>query len=119
MSRAPVPHPPMKSRTVDSTVTDGGSGSGISTQANPGSIWQVLEHPSPLKRFPSSHCSPGWTTSSPHTAAQTPFVQLGSRVQSGAQPSPTIALPSSHSSSPCTMPSPHTVAAHGAPGVGQ
>jgi hypothetical protein len=54
-----------------------------------GSVWQAAEHPSPLDRLPSSHCSPASTLESP---------QSGSCVQVGEQPSPVARLPSSHSS---------------------
>jgi hypothetical protein len=40
------------------------------THVQPASIWQNWLQPSPLRRSPSSHCSPLSTLSLPHTGAE-------------------------------------------------
>src|SRR5580700_4722019 len=84
-------------------------GSVTFVQLHPDSIVQVELQPSPEVVLPSSHCSPGNTSPSPHTAVHVPPVQCGSMVHVGEQPSYGMVLPSSHSSEPSLMPSPHVV----------
>src|SRR5580692_1947420 len=81
-------------------------------QLQPVSIMQVELQPSPETVFPSSHCSPGNTRPSPHTAVHVPPEQCGSIVHVGEQPSYGMRLPSSHCSSPSALPSPHFVTWH-------
>ena len=62
------------------------------------SVWQKLLHPSPLFRFPSSHCSPLSTL---------PLPQMGcSIIHPILHPSPFVVFPSSHCSLPSRSPLP-------------
>src|SRR5258707_8526193 len=88
----------------------------VSVQANPGSILQLLEQPSPLTVLPSSHSWPfclsmGSSNPSPQAVAQAPPAagQTGSSRQNGEQPSPVFEFLSSHCSLPSRLPSPHIV----------
>ena len=75
-------------------------------QVQHGSILQELEHPSPLRVFPSSHSSPASTLPLPHMTTevhgwlppQPQNDQHASTLHELEQPSPLKALPSSHSS---------------------
>src|SRR5580693_8507756 len=84
-------------------------GSVVFVQLHPVSIVQVELQPSPEAVFPSSHCSPGNTSPSPHTAVHVPPEQCGSIVHVGEHPSYGMVFPSSHSSSPSLVPSPQVV----------
>src|SRR3989344_773832 len=99
------------------------------------SVLHVLEHPSPLALFPSSHCSPDCLIPSPqnsttHCALQpspetvllsshcssrdsctTPSPQI-SILHKAEQPSSLFVLPSSHCSFVCFIPSPHKLFLH-------
>ena len=86
-------------------------------QSAPGSIWQVLEQPSPLALLPSSHCSPLRILPSPHLAMQAlpttrHWYPVSTVLQSAEQPSPLAVLPSSHCSLPSRTPLPHVTAEH-------
>src|SRR5512147_1280395 len=87
------------------------SPSGGWAQVQPGSIAQMLEHPSPFAAFPSSHASPS-TMPSPHFDVQEAPVQSGSLWQSCEQPSNGMVLPSSQPSAPSFLPSPQVVVEH-------
>src|SRR6187401_1271482 len=83
-------------------------------QVKPGSIWQVLEQPSPSRRLPSSHSSLApRMMPSPHLEAQ-PVVPVhsGSSWQLAEQPSNGSLLPSSQLSAPSFTLSPQRVATH-------
>ena len=67
------------------SVVAGGSVTFV--QFQPVSIVHVELQPSPEVLLPSSHCSPGKTSPSPHTAVQVPPEHFGSMVHVGEQPS--------------------------------
>src|SRR6202035_5333920 len=83
-------------------------------QVNPGSIWHVDEQPSPLRRLPSSHCSPAPSKMpSPQVDVQgAPGGRVGSAWQVSEQPSKGSVFPSSQLSAPCVFPSPQVVGVH-------
>src|SRR5215831_20233976 len=102
------------------TIRSPPSASLTSRQSQLGSSVHVAEHPSPETVLPSSHCSLGSFSPSPHGDVQ-PFVptHTGSARQSEPQPSPPVVLPSSHASPPSFTPSPHLVRWQAWPAVGQ
>src|ERR1019366_1689612 len=88
----------------------------VAGQVQPVSMVHVGLQPSPAMLFPSSHCSCGNLSPSPHTAVQVPPWHLGSTVHVALQPSFGVVFPSSHCSVPAMIPSPHFLATHRIPG---
>src|SRR4051812_4375813 len=93
-----------------------GSAEATFVQLKPGSSVHVELHPSPSRRFPSSHASLGNFTPSPQTAVHTPPEHFGSTSHFGEQPSNGRRFPSSHCSVPSFFVSPHVVSEHDTPG---